>query len=153
VKYYFDSSEHIFLQYKDDSGTMYTYYYNSTGDYWTDVGPQTVPSGSASATVYYLSGTLYFTFGGGAAYSTSVTWAPSELQVYGETHTYEVASPTNKGDHVPGDTAHKIEAQVVKYYKNSSWSNTSLSCSASGNGGVTATGSPGFQVWDTRCSD
>jgi hypothetical protein len=154
VKWSGDSYEHVFLQYKDDSDTVWTYYYKSATDTWVTT-PQTVPTGSAYGTIYDLSGSFRITFGGGAAYTFSATWVPNRLAVYGETHNYGTNPnpPPNYGDHVPGDTSNKIQAQVVQYYKNSSWTSASLTYAAQGNGAYTSTASPGFYIWDTRCSD
>ncbi len=144
----------MFLEFTDDSGYYYDYFYNATYDNWGGT-PSTTPSSSQPYEVTYASGspgTFSMKYSTGSAYSVQYQWVPSRLEVFGETLNYR--SP-NLGDHVPGDTSVKIHVNSVRKKVSGSWTDASLSYQAQGNGNYDTDNyySPGYRIWDVRCSE
>ena len=148
-----NSVEYVFLEFTDDSGEYYDYFYNTSTDNWTGV-PTTDPSGSNAYEVRYSSGspgTFYMKYSTGSEYSVDYQWTPGTLQVYGEVSNY--LAP-NKGDHAVGGFNNRIEANAIKKKVSGSWSDASPTYTSQGNASRDHlnTTSPGFRIWDVRCS-
>ena len=154
------SEEYVFIQYWDWSGNNpveYTFYYDPTDQSWGNT-PDYVPSGSITYSIYYDPNyeTFYLSFSGGGEFAVSdLNWTPNTLEVMGETHNFETNSPVNLGDHVPGDTVVKAQAQLIQYMYEGQWWNSSLELTSRGNGGIDnlVNNPPGIRIWDTRCSN
>lgn len=158
------TQEYIFIEYWDRSvpnhGVEWDYYYDPTTQSWVNT-PDYVPIGSINYSISYSSGTgmFYLSFIDGSGLHTLQTsdlgWTPDYLEVLGETHNYGTGSPINLGDHVPGDTVTKVQAQSIQYELNGQFYSSSLTEKIQGNGDEDGEvdNIPGFRIWDTRCSN
>ena len=150
-----DSFAYIWVQYTNDSGFPIDKWYNVATDNWYDT-PQSVPMGSHLYTVTYDSVNQSFSakYDNGSPLTIAVNWVPDALSVSSEVINFTFP---DLGDHAPGDTNTKLEAQKIEKKVSGSWSDASLYIEADGawygRHDTNVTNSPGFRVWDSRCDN
>ena len=151
-----DTQSRVFLQLYPDFGAPITLYYHSNGTWSKSHLDAVSPTASVLYEVYQYNGSWNFSYNYGTSYTSQQTnWTPNQVKIAGETLEFHAASPTNKGDHFPGDASNPIHADFPQHDVNGIWSSTALQITTNqGNGAVDKNNGSGdgIRVWDTRCS-
>ena len=114
-----DSTEYVWLEYQDGSNPYVDMFWHSTSPYWRSYKGTEPDAAHYYKIEYDVIGsdkkyTMYYEYGGTYyGYQVYMGWTPDEIKVLGETY--------NTGDHTPGDTGNKIQANYNKYRSSGTW--------------------------------
>jgi hypothetical protein len=142
-----DDQSRVFMQLVDADSDFQWRYLKPDGSWsnnWVNSEDGVHPTSEDVYEIYTNGSDWNFVYDHNTAdkYTFGRDFDPEEVQVYGEVLNYDTG---NKGDHAPGDTSNKIQANLSKKNISGTWSNTSL-------GGGSAGGPFGRDLNNTGCS-